>query len=101
MIPKTKVSETCLRGIFFKQGHINADTAESIDIHHGVSSIMLKRLHRIWGGWESGLIRISLGGTSLVVQWLRLHTPNARGSSPIPGQGTRSRMPQLRPSAAK
>ena len=35
-------------------------------------------------------------GTSLVVQWLRLHTPNSGGPGSIPGQGTRSRMPQLR-----
>ncbi|TEA23038.1 hypothetical protein DBR06_SOUSAS12510031, partial [Sousa chinensis] len=33
---------------------------------------------------------------SLVVQWLRLHTPNAGGPGSIPGQGTRSRMLQLR-----
>ena len=36
------------------------------------------------------------GGTSLVVQWLRLHAPNARGMGSIPGQGTRSHMPPLR-----
>ena len=35
-------------------------------------------------------------GTSLVVQWLRLHAPNARGLGSIPGQGTRSHMPQLK-----
>ena len=29
------------------------------------------------------------GGASLVVQWLRLHTPNAGGMGSIPGQGTR------------
>ena len=54
-------------------------------------------------------------GTSLAVQWLRLCTPSARGPGSIPGQGTRSRRPQLtvpdaatnvrvsqlRPSAAK
>ena len=33
-------------------------------------------------------------GTSLVVQWLRLCTPNAAGL--IPGQGTRSHKLQLR-----
>ena len=32
-------------------------------------------------------------GTSLVVQWLRLHTPNAGGPGSITGQGTRSCMP--------
>ena len=36
------------------------------------------------------------GGTSLMVQWLRLLTPNAGGPGSTPGQGTRSRMPQLK-----
>ena len=47
-------------------------------------------------------------GTSLAVQWLRLHTPNAGGPGSIPVQGTRSHMPQrrshmrqLRPGTAK
>ena len=49
-------------------------------------------------------------GTSPVVQWLRLHTPNAWGLSSIPDQRTRSHMLQrrscvlqlsVRPSAAK
>ena len=31
-------------------------------------------------------------GTSLVVQWLRLHAPNAGGLGSIPGRGTRSHM---------
>ena len=31
-------------------------------------------------------------GTSLVVQWLRRHAPNAVGPGSIPGQGTRSHM---------
>ena len=34
--------------------------------------------------------------TSLVVQWLRICTPNAGGLGSIPGRGTRSRMSQLR-----
>ena len=34
-------------------------------------------------------------GTSLVVQWLRLHVPNSGGLGSIPGQGTRSHMLQL------
>ena len=33
-----------------------------------------------------------LFGTSLVVQWLRLHATNAGGVGLIPGQGTRSCM---------
>ena len=36
------------------------------------------------------------GGTSLVAHWLRLHIPNAGGLGSIPGQGTRSHMPQGR-----
>ena len=35
-------------------------------------------------------------GTSLVVQWLKLHAPNAGGPGLTPGQGTRSHMPQLK-----
>ena len=35
-------------------------------------------------------------GTSLVVQWLRFRAPNAEGPGSIPGQGTRSHMPQPR-----
>ena len=31
-----------------------------------------------------------------VVRWLRLHSPNAGGPGSIPGQGTRSHMPQLK-----
>ena len=41
-----------------------------------------------------------MAGTSLVVQWLRLRTPNSGGPGSIPGQGTRSCMPQLSPHAA-
>ena len=39
------------------------------------------------------------GRTSLVVQWLRLHALNAEGPGSIPGQGSRSHMPQLKDSA--
>ena len=38
----------------------------------------------------------NMPGTSLVVQWLRLCTPSAGASCSTPGQGTRSRIPQLR-----
>ena len=46
------------------------------------------------------LLKFAWVGTSLVVQWLRLHAPNAGGTGLIPGQGTRSHMPQLRPDVA-
>ena len=35
-------------------------------------------------------------GTSLVVQGLRLHIPSTRELDSVPGQGTGSRMPQLK-----
>ena len=41
------------------------------------------------------LTELFLLGTSLVIQWLRPHAPNAGGLGSIPGQGTRSHMPQV------
>ena len=41
--------------------------------------------------------QLGLGGTSLMVQWLRLCAPNTGALGLIPGQGARSHMPQLRP----
>lgn len=37
-----------------------------------------------------------MNGDFLVANWLRLHPPNARDPSSIPGQGTRSHMLQLK-----
>ena len=34
-------------------------------------------------------IKNKIGGTSLVVQWLRLHAPTAGGLCFIPGRGTK------------
>ena len=68
--------------------------------------------------WSKGMtwtdlgLKESLWGTSLVVQWLRLHAPNAGGPGSTPDQGTQffvlqlrvcvpAHMLQLRPSAAK
>ena len=45
---------------------------------------------RIWG---AGYLA---PGTSLVVQWLKISSPSAGGPCLIPGQGTRSHMPQLK-----
>ena len=39
---------------------------------------------------------IRSGSSLLVVQWLRLPTPNAGGLGSIPAQGTRSHMPRLK-----
>ena len=41
-------------------------------------------------------IKEGKSGTSLVVQWLRLHAPNAGGLGLIPGQVTRSRYSQIK-----
>ena len=47
--------------------------------------------------WLSHFYRSPLTqGTSLVVQWLRLHVPNTGDPGSIPCQGTRPHMPQLR-----
>ena len=45
---------------------------------------------------EIPLRKKASGGTSLVVQWLRLCAPNAGGLGSIPGWGTRPCMPQLK-----
>ena len=37
-------------------------------------------------------LKDEVGGTSLVVQWVRLRAPNAGGPGLFPGQGTRSHM---------
>ena len=39
----------------------------------------------------SELTRKGTRGASLVVQWLRLHTPSARGTGAIPGGGINKR----------
>ena len=44
-------------------------------------------------------LKILVTGTSLVVQWLRLHTLNVEGLGLTPSQGTGYHMPQLRPGA--
>ena len=45
---------------------------------------------------ESVLYRNIKTVNSLVVQWLRLCAPSVGGLGSIPGQGTRSHMPQLK-----
>ena len=46
-------------------------------------------------------LKYQWSGTSLEVQWLRFHSPNAGGLGLVPGRGTRSHMMQLRPGASK
>ena len=50
---------------------------------------------------EGGKDKEAEVGTFLAAQLLRLHTSKAGGMGLIPGQGTRSDMPQLRTGAAK
>ena len=47
-----------------------------------------------WNEVIIGNNKTKTAGTSAVVQWLRLHAPNA--GNMIPGQGARSHMPQPR-----
>ena len=51
--------------------------------------------------WEKGDSQNKEAGMSLVVHWLRLHASSAGGLGSILGQGTRSHMLQLRPSAGR
>ena len=39
--------------------------------------------------------------TSILFQWVRLHTLNVEGTRSIPNQGTRSQMLQLQPGTVK
>ena len=60
------------------------------------------RVLQACGGQTSGLLLKTVqSGTSLVVQWLTLHAPKARGLGFIPAQGTRFHMLQLKSSHAK
>ena len=45
-------------------------------------------------------LKLNNVGIFLVVQWLRLHAPEAGSLGLIPGQGTRSHIPQLSSDAA-
>ena len=57
----------------------------------------MQRNSKVWPTVGKTVNRNCLSlGTSLVVQWLRLHAPNTRGPGSIPGQGTRSHMLQLK-----
>ena len=46
--------------------------------------------------WLPGIFVRTTHGTSLVVQWLRLHTSNTGGPSSSADQGTRAQVPQLK-----
>ena len=50
----------------------------------------------LWEGGEEWFGRKVTHGASLVVWWLRLGASNSGDLGSVPGQGTRSHMPQLR-----
>ena len=50
----------------------------------------------IWKAMFMKTLRTHKSGTSLVVQWLWLSAPNAGGPGSVPGQETRSHLPQPR-----
>ena len=61
------------------------------------SSILVRRIP--WTeepGELQSMGRKELDMTEQLVQWLRLHAPNATGLGSIPGQETRLHMPQLK-----
>ena len=52
---------------------------------------------KVESGQANGIVtKKQKQGTSLVVQWLRLHAPNTGSQGSVLGQGTRSRMPRER-----
>ena len=59
-------------------------------------SLAKLKSHHASSTWASShcrpLVCKNNSGTSLVIQWLKLHTPNAGGPCSIHGQGTRSHM---------
>ena len=58
--------------------------SDSTQIKHEESSIQTDRREK-----RSKEKFNTMSGTSLVVQWLRLHALNAGGPGSIPGQGTK------------
>ena len=85
-------SRSAARGIFPDQG------SNPCPLHWQADS---QPLHHQGSPRKDPILKKRDRGTSLMVQWLRLHAASAEGPVSIPGQGTRSRMPQLRPGAAK
>ena len=65
-----------------KKNELHVDTCDNLESPQGYCA-----------GKKKSQLQKLYSGTSLVVQWLRLHAPNARGPSLSPGQGTRSHTP--------
>ena len=69
-------------------------TKEVISVHEERRAQGSTRIGRL-EGWSGRGNTGRRHGASLVVQWLRLRSPNAGGLGSIPGQGTSSHMLQL------
>ena len=67
---------------------ISQENFENSEKHKEILKIQ-KSIKRYWK-----LATVTLEETSLGIQWLRIFAPNAGGPGLIPGQGTRSYMPQ-------
>ena len=77
------------------QGHPQCWKNNLIPVY--LSHLNVKSAHSFWSpfdhkGLEVELLYLAITGNFVVVQWLRLRAPNARGPGSIPGQGTRSHM---------
>ena len=87
--PRTSVSH-------LTNGWGKSQVKESVGEVNGVIHGNISAWNRVWFRNSIHFLRKSEEGTSLVVQWLRLYTPNAQSPGCIPGQGTKSHKPQLR-----
>ena len=71
----------------------------------GISEISaesgLLQVTAIYSTGQMSCFKIHICGTSLVVQWLRLHAPSAGGQGLILDQGTKSHILQLGSKAVK
>ena len=62
------------------------------DNHANINMVVYKQWYLPMFTMSQCQVNVVLWGTSLVVQWVRLHAPNAGGPGSIPGRGSRSRM---------
>ena len=64
-------------------------------------SVQKEKILKIFKNMNYSTLKNSLLRDFPGVQWLRLQAPKEGSLDSIPGQGARSHLPQLRPSAAK
>ena len=79
---------------------MNEPIVDALDHRKSIMLLLGKYICIVWN-WIKKKILWSLGfktnaGTSLAVQWLRCHAPNAGDPGSMPGQGTSSHMRQLK-----